>query len=764
MNFTIGTIENWVANYYGLEVKASELNGYDELNFLLVEKSGKKHILKVASQIHDYNFLDAQVKILQHLSKSALAAQFQSYTLNKKGEPLTEINYDQDIYYVRILSFLEGSFWVEVPIKNNTLFENLGIFLGKMDKSLENFKHPAMHRHYSWDISTARDANYKMSYIPKVDKKRIADYFMLQFETEVLPTLSSFRKAYTHNDANDYNILVQENSIAGLIDFGDMVYTALINNVAVACTYAMLHQSDPLAAAALVVKGYHSSYALEEKELSILYYLIAARLCISVTQSAYQASIATENEHHFITERPAWELLSYLITLNPIKAENTFRLACHYSAIIDTQENYKNLEAKRNTYIGRNLSISYEKHLKIDKAALQYLYDDKGNTYIDCVNNVSHLGHCHPGLVRIMQKQIATLNTNTRYLHEHLIDYAEKLTALLPKKLKVCYFTNSGSEANDLAIRISRQYTQQKDVIVLDHAYHGTSTATIEMSPYKFDKKGGMGQMPWIHKAMNPDIYRGPYTAEDAGSKYAKEVKKIIDTLAKENKKPAAFICETLLGVGGQMPLPAHYLKEVYQYIRDCGAICIADEVQVGFGRVGSHFWGFELQEVIPDIVVMGKPMGNGHPLGAVIVTDEIANNFNNGIEYFNTYGGNPVSMATGKGVLEIIEKEALQENALKVGNYLLEGLRKLMQKHSIIGDVRGVGLFIGVELVKDRTTKEPATTTLQWVVEKMKEKGFLMGVDGPYNNVLKIKPPIIFSIENAKAMLASLDEVLVCL
>jgi 4-aminobutyrate aminotransferase-like enzyme len=212
------------------------------------------------------------------------------------------------------------------------------------------------------------------------------------------------------------------------------------------------------------------------------------------------------------------------------------------------------------------------------------------------------------------------------------------------------------------------------------------------------------------------------------------------------------------------MPLPAHYLKEVYQYIRDCGGICIADEVQVGFGRVGSHFWGFELQEVIPDIVVMGKPMGNGHPLGAVIVTDEIANNFNNGIEYFNTYGGNPVSMATGKGVLEIIEKEALQENALKVGNYLLEGLRKLMQKHSIIGDVRGVGLFIGVELVKDRTTKEPATTTLQWVVEKMKEKGFLMGVDGPYNNVLKIKPPIIFSIENAKAMLASLDEVLVCL
>ncbi|NBT09212.1 MAG: aminotransferase class III-fold pyridoxal phosphate-dependent enzyme, partial [Chitinophagia bacterium] len=649
---------------------------------------------------------------------------------------------------------------------NKVLFENLGIFLGKMDKSLLSFKHPGMHRHYTWDISTARDANYKMHYISDPAKKRIADYFMLQFETEVLPTLSSYRQAYTHNDANDYNVLVEGDCIAGLIDFGDMVYTALINNVAVACTYAMLHQSDPLAAAVLVVKGYHSAYAIEEKELSILYYLIAARLCISVTQSAYNGSLDTNNEHHFITEKPAWDLLDYLITLNPIKAENAFRLACEYSSIIDANENYTKLETERNAHIGRNLSISYEKHLKIDKAALQYLYDDKGNTYIDCVNNVSHIGHCHPSVVRVMQKQIASLNTNTRYLNNHLVEYAQKLTTSLPAGLNVCYFTNSGSEANDLAIRISRHCTKQKDVIVLDHAYHGTSTATIEMSPYKFDRAGGIGQMPWIHKAMNPDLYRGPYQYEDAdaGSKYAKDVKNIIDNIKKENKKPAAFICETLLGVGGQMPLPHNYLKEVYKYVRAAGGICIADEVQVGFGRVGSHFWGFELQDVVPDIVVMGKPIGNGHPLAAVIVTDEIANSFNNGIEYFNTYGGNPVSMATGIAVLEVIQEEGLQENALQVGNYLLEGMRALMNTHSIIGDVRGSGLFIGVELVKDRITKEPATEAIKLAVEKMKEKGFLMGVDGPYNNVFKIKPPIIFSIENAKGLLSNLDTILASL
>jgi|APGre2960657444_1045066.scaffolds.fasta_scaffold16631_1 4-aminobutyrate aminotransferase-like enzyme/Ser/Thr protein kinase RdoA (MazF antagonist) len=766
MNFSIGTIENWVANYYGIEVKASVLNGYDELNFLLTEKSGKKNILKVSNSSHDYFFLEAQVKILQHLSKSDLAAEFQVYTLNKKGETLTEIIVEETTYYIRILSFLEGSFWVEAPEKNKTLFENLGSFLGKMDKNLKGFKHPGMHRHYTWDISTARDANYKMNYIQDAAKKRIADYFMLQFETEVLPTLSSYRQAYTHNDANDYNVLVKGDKIAGLIDFGDMVYTALINNVAVACTYAMLHQSDPLSAAVLVVKGYHSAYAIDEKELSILYYLIAARLCISVTQSAYNGSLDTKNEHHFITEKPAWDLLCYLITLNPIKAENDFRLACNYTSLIQVNETYKNLEVKRNAHIGRNLSISYEKHLKIDKAALQYLYDDKGNTYIDCVNNVSHIGHCHPRVVRVMQKQIASLNTNTRYLNNHLIQYAQKLTASLPAGLNVCYFTNSGSEANDLAIRISRHFTKQKDIIVLDHAYHGTSTATIEMSPYKFDREGGIGQMPWIHKAINPDLYRGPYQYEDAnaGVKYAKDVKNIIDTIAKENKKPAAFICETLLGVGGQMPLPPHYLKEVYQHVRAAGGICIADEVQVGFGRVGTHFWGFELQAVVPDIVVLGKPIGNGHPLAAVIVTDAIANSFNNGIEYFNTYGGNPVSMATGMAVLEVIQGEGLQENALQVGNYLLEGMRQLMNSYPIIGDVRGAGLFIGVEFVKDRNTKEPAIDSIKLVVERMKEKGFLMGVDGPYNNVLKIKPPIIFSMENAKDMLTNLDLVLASL
>ena len=290
MNFSTGAIENLVANYYGLEVKSSTLNGFDELNFLLIDNAGKKFILKLADEQKEFYFLDAQIKILEHLSKSELAAQLQQYLLNKKGQALTEIILEDKTYYLRILTYLEGLFWVEASKKTDALYLNLGIFLGKMDKSLAHFKHAGMHRHYTWDISTARDASYQLSCIKDHDKRRMVDYFILQFETEILPTLSSFRHGYTHNDANDYNVLVNENDIVGLIDFGDMVYTALINNLAVACTYAMLHHPAPLSAAIEVVKGYHQVYPLTEKELTVLYYLIAARLCISLTQSAYHTS------------------------------------------------------------------------------------------------------------------------------------------------------------------------------------------------------------------------------------------------------------------------------------------------------------------------------------------------------------------------------------------------------------------------------------------------------------------------------------------
>ncbi|MEP7371977.1 MAG: aminotransferase class III-fold pyridoxal phosphate-dependent enzyme [Chitinophagaceae bacterium] len=763
MDFTEQYIIEIASHYYQLGVEAKALNGYDELNFLLKDKNGEQYILKVATEEHGYHFLDAQVKIVTHLSHSKISDKFQQYLLNTEGNEITTLLAEEKNYFIRILSFLQGTFWVDLPAHPDSLLKDLGSFLGEMDLALQNFYHPAMCRQYVWDIKNALDARAHLSYIRSHEQRRIAAYFLLQFETEVLPHLSSLRMSSIHNDANDYNVLVKADKIAGLIDFGDMVYSQLINNLAVACTYAMFGASDPLHAAIMIVREYHKKYPLTELEISLLYYLIAGRLCISVCKSAFNAMFNSDNEHHFITEQSAWQLLHQLIKINPLKANHAFRMACGFSSIINEDDDYHQILAERKKHIGRNLSISYKKNVKIVRGALQYLYDDSGNTYIDCVNNVSHVGHCHPVVVKAMQKQIATLNTNTRYLHDAIVEYAMMLTATLPKELSVCYFTNSGSEANDLAIRMSRHFTKQKDVIVLDHAYHGTSTTAIELSPYKFDGKGGFGKMPYIHKAKNPDQYRGEfrYADKDAGKKYAADVQRIINELKKENKAPAAFICETLLGVGGQIPLPDKYLKDVYSYVKSAGGVCIADEVQVGFGRVGEYFWGFELQEVIPDMVVLGKPMGNGHPLAAVVVTPAIADAFNNGMEYFNTFGGNPVSMSAGIAVLKTIQEEELQQHALEVGNHLMDGLKRLMNKHPVIGDVRGHGLFIGVEMIRNQKTLEPAVPEIDYAVEKMKDRGFFISTDGPLHNVLKIKPPLVFTIENADELTKNLDEVL---
>ena len=731
-DITAEEVERLARDHHGLRIKATALNGYDELNFICTDAQSRRYILKVAEEAHGVHFLDAQVRILNHLAASPVSAYFQRYLLNHDGEEVTRFWKGDSEYFLRILTYLEGEFYVDHAGKSPALAAELGDMLGRMDLALRDFSHPAMHRRYTWDISTALDARARVKYIKDPERRRMAGHFLMQFEVEVAPVLSSLRHAYIHNDANDWNVLVRDGHIAGLIDFGDMVHSALINNVAVACTYVMLGRDEPLTDAAALVGSYHARYPLHPEELRILYWLIAGRLCISVTQSAYNAAQDSDNEHHFITERPAWKLLYQWIRINPMLAEDTFLRACGMNGVITTNDHASLLKERRD-HVGRNLSISYKEKIKVLRGALQYLYDDKGRTFVDCVNNPSHVGHGHPVVVDRMRKQITTLNTNTRYLSDLIVDYARELTSTLPPELRVCYFVNSGSEANDLAIRMSRHFTGRQDVIVLDHAYHGTSTLTMEISPYKFDQKAGFGQRPWVHKALSPDLYRGPYQYDDvdAGRKYADDVRRIIDQMKDKGVGPAAFICESLLGVGGQMPLPEGYLAAVYAHVRAAGGLCIADEVQVGFGRVGDAFWGFELQGVIPDIVVMGKPIGNGHPLAAVVVTEAIAASFDNGLEYFNTYGGNPVAAAAANAVLDVIERDQLIAHAARVGTHLADGLRALATRHACIGDVRGLGLFVGVELVSERLGKTPDAVGAARIVNALRRRRILISASG---------------------------------
>ncbi|MDH5643268.1 MAG: aminotransferase class III-fold pyridoxal phosphate-dependent enzyme, partial [Gemmatimonadota bacterium] len=298
----------------------------------------------------------------------------------------------------------------------------------------------------------------------------------------------------------------------------------------------------------------------------------------------------------------------------------------------------------RRRLLGPSLSTSYGEPIHVVRGVGQYLYDAEGNEYLDCVNNVCHVGHCHPKVVRVAQEQIAVLNTNTRYLHENIVQYAEKLTETLPNRLDVCFFVSSGSEANELALRMARAHSGRDGVIVVDGAYHGNTSTMVDISPYKYNGPGGKGPPSFVEAVSMPDTYRGKYRERDnAGYKYAQEISTAATALNDRSHPPGAFFCESVLSCGGQIVLPAGYLTNAYGVVREENAFYVADEVQVGFGRVGTHFWAFETQGVVPDIVTMGKPIGNGHPLGAVVTTREIAESFANGMEYFSTFGGNPV-------------------------------------------------------------------------------------------------------------------------
>ena len=1007
-NFTIQDASRIAFELYGLRAKVRPLPGEHDSNFYLKTEAGQEFVLKVAHAGEQRNNLDLQNKALEHVSAHDPSLLLQQVCVTSTGESIATVTtIEGKKHFVRLLTYVPGRIFAEVKPHSPALLHSLGGRLGRLDRALQDFSHPAAQRTLRWDLRHAVWIRDYLQYITQPERRAIVEHFLSQFETRVLPVLPTLRMSVIHGDPNDYNILVGEadaghKQVVSLIDFVDVVHTNTVCDLAVAAAYAMLNKADPLAAAANVVAGYHEAFPLTQAELEVLYSLICTRLCVSVVNSAYRQKAEPHNDYLTVSEQPAWALLEQLLNVHPRLAHYTFRHACrlpacpntgaltawlasHVSEIgrvvepdlraanplifdlsvgsrelgnlaegldtgvftrrifermraanskvgigrynearpIYTSEIFKtegndgpewravhlgldlfmepgspvlapldgivhsfanntapldygptiilqhtvagsydqhltfftlyghlsidslaglypgkpitrgmsfarigtyptnggwpphlhfqiitdlldrtgefpgvarpgqrdiwlslspdpNLMVRipagdfpaeslrveqirqlRTEHIGPSLSISYEQPLKIVRGWMQYLYDENGRAYLDAVNNVSHVGHCHPRVVKAGQEQMAVLNTNTRYLHENLVRYAERLCATLPEPLSVCFFVCSGSEANELALRLARTYTRQKDIIVVDAAYHGNTTTLVEISPYKFDGPGGSGAPSYVHTVPVPDVYRGQYRRSDphAGEKYAHYIEEAIRQVQQNQSNLAAFICESLLSCGGQLVLPENYLKEAYRHVRDAGGLCIADEVQVGFGRTGTHFWGFETQGVVPDIVTMGKPIGNGHPLAAVVTTPEIATSFNNGMEYFNTFGGNPVSCAIGMAVLDVIAEEQLQANALQVGTHLMDGLRKLMEKHAIIGDVRGLGLFVGIELVLDRETLVPAAAQASYIANRMRERGIVLSTDGPFHNVLKIKPPLVFTQANADFLVAILDE-----
>ena len=768
-NWTGQQAEQIAGQTFGIFGTATALTGERDQNFKITTPTGN-YVLKVANP-------QAQLAVLE-LENQAIGiayaiADFESPQIVRSvdNQAIIPVTVSGETWHVRCLTYVPGTPLAQFPNHTPALLSELGRSLGLLDIQLKSLdQNRVAHRNFHWDLARAPDAiKTALQSIHDTDRQDLL-LWTLSLHESIAERLKQLDQSVIHNDANDYNVLIAKDPLddtacIGLIDFGDLVYSTTVHDLAICCAYTMLGKTHAIDAMQAVTTGYHQSYRLSDAEISCLFPLVCLRLAQSVSMSIEQQRKDPNNEYLSISEQPAWETLGRLYKLDSSQVCERLWDACHQQAIGSPARDVLTaceIKSLRRQYVSRSLSLSYDEPLKITKGQGQYLFDESGMTYLDCVNNVCHVGHCHPSVVAAASQQIDILNTNTRYLHPNIACYAEQLANTLPDPLSVCFFVNSGSEANDLALRLARHATQQQDMFVIDHAYHGHTAALIDVSPYKFNGPGGQGKPADVHILDTPDTYRGKYRNDDpaAINRYIADAKNQIESQTAE-RGIAGLIAESLLSCGGQIPLPRGYLAAVYDAIHTSGGLCIADEVQVGFGRVGSKFWGFELSGVRPDIVTLGKPIGNGHPLGAVVTTPEIAGAFCNGMEYFNTFGGNPVSCAIGMAVLKVIQKENLQQHAMQVGEFLMKQLQELQQSFPQVGDIRGAGLFLGIEMVQDPVNRQPNSELAKRIVEEMKRHRILLSTDGPDHNVIKFKPPMTFDLANAERVVTSLRKVL---
>jgi len=724
---------------------ATAMDGYTSTNFKISTPS-KNYVLKLyTDDWMNLQQIEAENEVLLQLNDASYPIPYK----NKAGKYVSKAEIEGKPKIGRLLRFLEGTFLAKSP-HTETLIKHFGTKVAQLDKALSQQQHCAIQaKKDAWDLQYNHLSKKYLPHIPTHHIQRMVHHFFLQYRTHVCPVADELRTQLIHGDANDWNVLVaahKANKISGFIDFGDMCYSLLINEVAIALVYLMFDKAEPLKWAGYFLSGYHKILPLQEKELDILYYLIGVRLSVSLSQSAFHKKDKPEKDYISVSEQQGMRLIEKWLRINPLKAKAEFKKAIGLETQLkDTIET--DLK-RRYRHTSKAMSLTFEKPIKMTGAAFQYMYDTLGNTYLDLYNNIPQVGHGHPAVVEAAQQQIAQLNTNSRYLNEVYLQYTEALLKKFPPSLNKIFLVNSGSAASDLAIRLAYAHSKNRQLLVMEQGYHGNSQLGIDISHYKFGTKGGEGKKGNIIIAKLPDMYRGKYAEMDqeAGKLYAKDC---VEQMKKVDQKIAAFITESIVGCGGQVPLADGYLPEIFTYIKAQAGVCICDEVQTGFGRTGNHFWAFEKHKVEPDIVIIGKPMANGHPIGAVVTTDAIARSFETGMEFFSSFGGNPVSCAIGLSVLHVIENEQLQEHAKTTGNYFKRQLHILEKRFNSIGDIRGEGLFLGIDLVKDKKSKTPNTFLAQLIKNKLKTKGILIGTDGPFNNVLKIKPPLTITSKN---------------
>ena len=860
--------------------------------------------------------------------------------------------------HLQVLTWMPGRMMSELQYRDAALLREVGRVTGRLAVAARGLHDVDAQRSHLWDLRRADEEILAHVVHVGAGRRDLVWRVVEWFRASAQPKFKDLPSAVVHQDLNDFNVLAQLGDdfrwhLSGIVDFGDVLETVRVADLAIAVAYAMLREAHPLDAASAVVGGYAEVMNLSEDELTCILPLAAARLAVNAT--VWSSRLRLDSADHYAASRMArtWPLLEKLVTLDREFATATLRVAAglepfrtnrelptwlesgpyadapllldgrdlgalepdgvacsgreeilvrpslspapdvaarrrtrsgeaatlvlgtqfvaresltavapydgavvrraptgqllvvRYAAVTgetfwlqyaglhelfvqddelvsrgrhlgtaspddgegaslvvtlcrDEPEEWlpacvRPAEAEvwaqrcpdpaqlfrlprpvvlddvatvtsiRQAHLASSQRAYYVEPMNVVSARGTWFTDSYGRRYLDAINNVTHVGHGHPHVVQAATRQLRRLNTNSRFTYSALAHYAERLAATLPDPLEVVFFACTGSEANDLALRIARTVTGRDDVAVLAGAYHGNTAAVMGISPNRYRGAGGSGPPATTHELPQPNLYRGPYGYDhpSPGAAYAADAAAILGDLAAAGRAPGAVFAESLMGTAGQIVLPPGYLSAIFEAVRAASGLCISDEVQVGVGRLGNTFWGFQGHNVVPDIVTMGKPLGNGYPLAAVVTTRAIADAFDNGMKYFNTFAGNPVACAVGEAVLDVVERESLQEHAAITGAYFKQRLHEVAAQSDYVGDVRGQGLYLGVELVVDRATKTPARALAYRVSERLKDEGVLTYPNGDLDNVLKIKPPMVFSVADVDVMVETLAEVL---
>jgi 4-aminobutyrate aminotransferase-like enzyme/Ser/Thr protein kinase RdoA (MazF antagonist) len=776
--------ERIARDLYGLAVTISALPGERDSNFRLrtadvpgADASGaatsgaatREFVLKIHDVAVDAESTECLVNVLDHLAEQDPALPVPRLFPTQQGDAVGRFSSEGVDYSTCLVSFLPGRLLAAMP-PSMLLLQNLGATLARVDRALQGFFHPSLTRRLAWDVRRLPELAQFSGYIQSAGLRDAVDRVSSVLRT-CLPRLRGLRSQAIHGDCHAANLLVDADgqSICGILDFGDMIHAPRIFEPAVAMSELLTEAVSPFDSVAAVLRGYAQRQTLQADEVDLLFDIVTARHAVTLLVHAWRrehdppgARVLEEAAVHS-GRSLEWLLNSDRGALThawheaagtlPAATSLTVPAAAHAGAARPDVAHAVNL-ARRHRLMGAGAELFYEKPLHLVRGAGVWLYDTQGRAYLDVYNNVPHVGHAHPTVVAAIQRQTATLATHTRYLHENILQYAEQLTARLPAHLDACIFVNSGSEANDVAWRMAQMATGHRGGLVMDHAYHGITDAVAALTP-------GVGKPrdPRVATIAAPPrhvrVGVGMTAAElDAA---AQDADGAIARLAEQGLGPAAFFVDSSLTSSGVFDPPAAWGAAVSGRVRAAGGLIVADEVQYGLGRSGSHFWGFERRGLRPDIVTMGKPVGNGYPMGVVVASRSLIEAFQATYGFFSTFGGNAVAAAAGLAVLEVLDHEQLMANAAATGGYLREQLESVAARHECLGEVYGTGLLLGVDVV-GRDAAEAKLRNKRIVNALATESRILIGYEGPQASILKLRPPMPFRREHADRLVQAID------